>query len=148
VLGETSVTALFAGLGATYWLRPANVYLAGSFGATRFPAGATMLIVATHGWGLHVPPIMTSARGRRLTYRRRPDVRAARGLAYDDGSADCLDNGELSQVLAQAHARLGRPLDILGLDACLMAMLEVAYQMREHARILVASQAIEPRSAE
>jgi hypothetical protein len=35
VLGETSVTALFAGLGATYWLRPANVYLAGSFGATR-----------------------------------------------------------------------------------------------------------------
>jgi hypothetical protein len=35
VLGETSVTALFVGLGATYWLLPANVYFAGSFGATR-----------------------------------------------------------------------------------------------------------------
>jgi hypothetical protein len=35
VLGETSVTALFVGLGATYWVLPADVYLAGSFGATR-----------------------------------------------------------------------------------------------------------------
>lgn len=35
VLGETSVTALFVGLGATYWVLPAGVYLAGSFGATR-----------------------------------------------------------------------------------------------------------------
>ena len=35
LLGETSVTALFVGLGATYWLMPANVFLAGSIGATR-----------------------------------------------------------------------------------------------------------------
>lgn len=35
VLGETSVTALFVGLGATYWVLPADVYFAGSFGATR-----------------------------------------------------------------------------------------------------------------
>jgi hypothetical protein len=35
VLGETSVTALFVGLGATYWLLPADVYFAGSLGATR-----------------------------------------------------------------------------------------------------------------
>jgi hypothetical protein len=34
VLGETSVTALFVGLGATYWL-PAQVFVAGSLGATR-----------------------------------------------------------------------------------------------------------------
>lgn len=35
VLGETSVTALFVGLGATYWLLPAEVFFAGSLGATR-----------------------------------------------------------------------------------------------------------------
>lgn len=35
VLGETSVTALFVGLGATYWLLPAQVFFAGSVGATR-----------------------------------------------------------------------------------------------------------------
>ena len=34
VLGETLVSALFIGVGATYWL-PADVYLAGSIGATR-----------------------------------------------------------------------------------------------------------------
>jgi hypothetical protein len=35
LLGETSVTALFVGLGATYWVLPADVYFAASFGATR-----------------------------------------------------------------------------------------------------------------
>jgi len=35
VLGETSATALFAGVGATYWLLEADVYFAGSIGATR-----------------------------------------------------------------------------------------------------------------
>lgn len=34
VLGETSVTALFVGLGATYWL-PGQVFVAGAVGATR-----------------------------------------------------------------------------------------------------------------
>jgi opacity protein-like surface antigen len=35
ILGETSATALFVGLGATYWLLPADVYFSGSIGATR-----------------------------------------------------------------------------------------------------------------
>jgi hypothetical protein len=67
-----------------------------------------------------------------------------RGIAYDDGSGDCLDNRELKQVLAHAHRVLGRPVDVLGMDACLMTMLEVAYQLRDHARILVGSEEVEP----
>jgi hypothetical protein len=35
VIGETSTTALFVGLGVTYWLMPADVFIAGSLGATR-----------------------------------------------------------------------------------------------------------------
>ena len=37
----------------------------------------------------------------------------------------------------RAYAQLGRPVDLVGMDACLMTMLEVAYQIKDHARILV-----------
>src|SRR5262249_31403284 len=56
----------------------------------------------------------------------------------------CLDNRELKQVVADAHRILGHPVDILGLDACLMTMLEVAYQLRDHVRVLVGSEEVEP----
>jgi hypothetical protein len=46
--------------------------------------------------------------------------------------------------MARAHALLRRPVDLVGMDACLMTMIEVAYQSREHARILVGSETLEP----
>ena len=129
-----------------------------SFGARRYPARATMLVLSNHGSGFWVPPEMLSGGGRRPGRRARglrhgffqptrewllaPD--AIRGIAYDDGSGDCLDNRELKQVLAHARGVLGRPADVVGMDACLMTMLEVAYQLRDHARILVGSEELEP----
>jgi hypothetical protein len=116
-----------------------------------------MLVLSNHGSGFYVPPDML-ARGARppgSPARRRPGffrptrdrleaARPLRGIAYDDGAADCLDNRELKQVVAHAHRALGRPLDIVGMDACLMTMLELAYQLRGHARILVGSEELEP----
>ena len=67
-----------------------------------------------------------------------------RGIAYDDRSGDCLDNQELKRVLSAAHHLLGRKVDLVGMDACLMTMLEVAYQIRDHAQILVGSEEVEP----
>ncbi len=129
-----------------------------TFGAKRFPARATMLVLSNHGSGFYVPQEMLSGRGRRRAqpaqrlrrgffrptreWLETPEPR--RGIAYDDGSADCLDNRELKQVLSHAGRVLGRPLDIVGMDACLMTMLEVAYQLRDHARILVGSEELEP----
>ena len=69
---------------------------------------------------------------------------AHRGIAYDDTSADCLDNQELKRVLATAHRVLGRKVDLVGMDACLMTMIEVAYQLRDHAEVLVGSEELEP----
>ena len=39
---------------------------------------------------------------------------------------------------------IGQPLDLLGMDACLMATLEVAYQVRNSVRYLVASEELVP----
>lgn len=134
------------------------------FGARSFPSRATMLILSNHGSGCYVPASMLHRHGapsrRELLTRATPRLRrslfhttrerllqlepGSRGIAYDDGSADCLDNRELKEVLRHAHQALGRKVDVVGMDACLMTMLEVAYQIRDHAQVLVGSEEVEP----
>ncbi len=68
-----------------------------------------------------------------------------RGILYDDTSMDFLDCVELKEALARACEAAGVPsIDVLGMDACLMAMLEVAYQVRWHCGYLVGSEEVEP----
>jgi hypothetical protein len=73
--------------------------------------------------------------------RRTPKERA---ICSDDGSGHSLDTVELGKVLAQVRKMLGQPLDILGMDACLMSNLEVAYQAQRYAKYIVASEESEP----
>ncbi len=68
----------------------------------------------------------------------------ARAIASDDGTGHSLDTLELGEVLAKAHKTLGRPLDLLGMDACLMSCLEVAYQCADDVRAVVSSEELEP----
>ena len=69
---------------------------------------------------------------------------AERAILFDDGTGHSVDTLELEQVCAALHQAIGQPLDFLGMDACLMATLEVAYQVRQHARYLVASEELVP----
>jgi hypothetical protein len=73
--------------------------------------------------------------------RDPPDERA---VCFDDGSGHSLDTLELERVARQVEGIIGQPLDLLGMDACLMATLEVAYQVRQHVRYLVASEELVP----
>jgi hypothetical protein len=69
----------------------------------------------------------------------------ARGIAYDDTSCDFLDNAEMKRAISCGLLASGiDKLDVLGFDACLMNMLEVAYQMRDATRFMVGSQETEP----
>ena len=85
--------------------------------------------------------------------RRRPHrplfrhafPQAHRSICYDDTSGgDALDNRELRVVLAGVCALLGRKIDLLGMDACLMNMLEVAWQLRDSVNVIVGSEIEEP----
>jgi hypothetical protein len=71
---------------------------------------------------------------------------AERAICSDDNSGHSLDTIELGKVLAGAVKTIGRPLDLLGMDACLMSNLEVAYQLRPFVRYMVASEELEPNS--
>jgi Clostripain family len=68
----------------------------------------------------------------------------SRGIAYDDSSLDFLDNAKLQQAFREAEDKTGQKVSLIGMDACLMSMVEVAYQLRTNANYMVASQELEP----
>jgi hypothetical protein len=71
--------------------------------------------------------------------------RAKRNIAYDDSSdGDSLNNQELQAILSNVSQLQGKKIDLLGMDACLMAMVEVAYQLRDSVQITVGSEEEEP----
>lgn len=126
-----------------------------------FPAKRTALVLWGHGSGHDDQNVYRAIRGsitprtaarlaqRRLgffsgTRRSILEQGPTRGYGYDDTAGDFLDNAELRKALLQVREILGRKLDILGFDACLMAMIEVAYQVHDLANILVASERTEP----
>jgi hypothetical protein len=79
-----------------------------------------------------------------LTRILRQDDPAERAICFDDGSQHSLDTLELERVVSEVERIIGQPLDLLGMDACVMATLEVAYQVRKHVRYLVASEELVP----
>jgi len=131
-----------------------------TWSAERYPAERCFLILWNHGSG------WWEEAGSRAAVRRTSDARlrrsgsrsslfchktdtptptAHRSICYDDHSGgDALDNRELKDVLARACTLIGRKIDILGMDACLMTMVEVAWQLRDSVEILVGSEIEEP----
>jgi hypothetical protein len=69
---------------------------------------------------------------------------ASRAIAFDDHAKDFLDSIELKRVLAEARRRMKGKIAILGFDACLMSMAEVAYQIRDSVSLTCGSEEEEP----
>ena len=74
----------------------------------------------------------------------KPDERAERAILFDDGTGHSLDTIELARVAGAIAGFAGQPLELLGMDACLMGNLEVAYEVRKAVRYLVASEELVP----
>lgn len=70
------------------------------------------------------------------------DATRTRGIIYDDTSDTFLKIKEVQDVLETVLN--GEKLDILGMDACLMSTVEVAYQLRNTSDYFVASAFSEP----
>jgi len=88
--------------------------------------------VSPFGW-LRVPGLDVN----KLTKKER-------GILYDDSQFSFVDNDGLLQALNGAKNVLGKKLNIIGMDACLMSMTEIAYQVRNCAYYMVGSQDLEP----
>ncbi len=117
----------------------------------KYPAKHYGLILWNHGSGvedyrLKFPQLPKSIQTRiGHPWLAAPGIlNGNRGILYDDSQETCLTNQGLSTALAQVKQILGKNLSILGMDACLMAMVEIVYQIKGYVDILVASEETEP----
>jgi hypothetical protein len=58
----------------------------------------------------------------------------------DNNPPDALTSRELKDAFDQASQILGKQIDIVGFDACLMSMIEIAMQIKESATLMVGSE--------
>lgn len=95
------------------------------WGFQRYPADHRLVVVWNHGAGF------------RTTRARLKDI------AYDDYGTS-LDIPELERTLAKAGVSRQNRVTILGLDACLMNMVEIVHHLRHRVEFVVGSEQTEP----
>ena len=129
----------------------ANLYQGDVFSGATPPVSRKNQPIATRGAVDGAKPITFGQARAAISRTRRAlfssTVEAAvkqRAIAFDDQAQDFLDNIELKKVLANIKKKLKRRIDIIGMDACLMSMAEVAYQIRDTADFSVGSEETEP----
>ena len=72
-------------------------------------------------------------------------VSDTRGILFNEQSRRYMDNASLYAALSTIKTDVlkNNKIDLLGMDACLMAMFEVGYLAKDMAKVLVASQEVE-----
>ncbi|MDA8126355.1 MAG: clostripain-related cysteine peptidase [Deltaproteobacteria bacterium] len=128
---------------------PQILYSFVKWAVDNYPAARYALILWNHGSGWWEDAKSRAAGPADQTPRRHlfrhPAPQAHRSICYDDTSdGDALDNRELKVVLAGICTLIGRKIDLLGMDACLMNMVEVAWQLRDSVNVIVGSEIEEP----
>lgn len=99
------------------------------WGIDTYPADRTIVVLWNHGGG-------TLDKRIDQYYSNFEDE----AILFDDDSKDYLDNLELQRVFEAFDNKI----DIIGFDACLMGMVEVVYQLKDHAKVVVGSEELEP----
>lgn len=75
-----------------------------------------------------------------LPGHRHVTKQSKRGILYDDSQGTCLTNQGLTNAMSAMKKMTGKKVDFVCMDACLMAMVEVAYQIKDSVETMVASQ--------
>ena len=100
------------------------------WGMNNYPASNYAVILWNHGDG----------------WREKSNIElpVLKAVCWDDTSGeDCLYMSEVKSALAAIKAEK-QQVDLIGFDACLMGMIEVAYEIKDFADVMVASEASEP----
>jgi hypothetical protein len=93
-----------------------------------YPAEKYALVIWNHGSG----------------WAKRGAERTVKGISYDEESGHLISTPALGAALGEIAAAMGKPIEVFGMDACFMQMMEVAYELRNHARYIVSSEETEP----
>jgi len=113
-----------------------------------YPADNYALILWNHGsgWykGENQSGIWIPWEGDTSGKGRGEEEQIYKGIIWDDTSGNHLSLQELEQALSTIKNYTGEDMDILGFDACLMQMIEVAYQTKDYSFVQVGSEEVEP----
>ena len=96
-------------------------------------SGAQKIILSMVGHGSGWSP--DPAQGQPPEHSDQPG-----GLLWDENPGTYFSTFELGEALAEAHRQTGRKIDLLYLDACLMGMWEVAYEIKDSVNYLLAAE--------
>ncbi len=99
-----------------------------TWGIQNYPADNYVLIIWDHGTG----------------WKSLGKEEPVKGISYDYSNNDYLTTFELRSALNQIKNNIGKKLDIIGFDACLMGMIEIGYEIKDSVDIMVASEEIIP----
>jgi clostripain len=113
---DTSIinSPVIADLGEVNMGDPAVLQSFIEWAVANYPAQHYVLVLWNHGSGWR---------------EKEASGDSIKSICVDDESGDELTMTELRSALNAANANTGQTLDIVGFDACLMQMIEVAYQV-------------------
>ena len=97
-----------------------------SWGMSTFPANKYMVILWDHGTGWTAMPNRSF------------------GSDWSSGNVLSIANGDFRRALATAYEYTNQRIDLFVFDACLMQQIEVAFELKPYARVLLAPQSVMP----
>jgi hypothetical protein len=65
-------------------------------------------------------------------------------ISYDDLSGNHMTTQQMGLALNESAKILGQKIDLYGSDACLMAMIEIAHEVKDAVRVFAGSEELEP----
>lgn len=126
--------------------------------------GKTALIISAHGTGILTPmfdsnrhkwvyepdegpsPVNCYLRKRTAEFGKKIEhILLGKSMLSAQTGTSFLSAQELHTLAFTAAKVIGRKVDLVGFDSCYMAMLEIAYQIKDAARYLLASQDCEEK---
>lgn len=119
-----------------------------SWAKENYPARKYALILWNHGTGWkEIQPNIMEADAGEIGLPAGLEAAMANisyNISYDDTSKTSMNIPTLGETLARVKGILGKPLDLLGFDACLMQMAEISWTASEYALCQVGSPDLEP----
>lgn len=97
-----------------------------AWGISTFPADRYLVILWDHGSGWTAMPNRSF------------------GADWSSGNVLSIANGDFRKALDNAYDYTGERVDLFAFDACLMQQIEVAFELKDFARVFIAPQSIMP----
>lgn len=108
-----------------------------NWGMEAYPANKYAVVLWNHGSGWK-PELETTPPCPQLKDSK------GRGICWDDTSGDYLTSHEVKYAFDKIFETTGQKIEFVGMDACLMGMVETAYDLKDTVKWFSASENSEP----